>query len=117
MATLFERGRNMVIRVIPEQWIAETLLLKRRSTGDTYPTSDSCIGERRILDKRDARVGAGLVEAGTITFLIDATTVTSPPRPHDKIVGADAIEYHINFAQLVCFEGNFWRCETTKAVT
>jgi hypothetical protein len=116
MATLFERGRNMVARVLPDVWVDETLTFYRRSIGDKYLTGDECHGKRGRLDKRDARVANGVVAAGTMVFLLDASTIDLPPRGRDKIVDADSVEYFINEngVQFVNFDGSFWRCEVTK---
>ena len=115
MSTLFERGAEFLGRALPAAKKTESLTLKRRTAGDTYPTSDTVTASRHVLDKRDARVGAGLVAAGTLVFVIEAATVASPPRPRDKLIDGDGVEMFINFAQLIAFD-KFWRVEVTRAV-
>lgn len=106
----------MIANFLPDVWVNESLTLYRRSTADTYGSGDAVSGKRGRLNKSDARIAGGLIDAATVVFLLDASTVSSVPRPHDKIVDAGSITYHINFCELVNFNGSFWRCETTRAV-
>ena len=114
MSTLFSRGRTMLVRDIWASAITENCNLYRR-TNDTYGSADAVTAIRRVLNKKDARLGTGLISENTIVFLLQASTVSAAPRPHDKIVDADSVTYMINFAEYVAFD-SCYRVEATKAV-
>lgn len=114
--SLFERGRDLIARVLPIVWVNEAITLLRRSAGDAFPPpGQSCNAKRSALDNRDTRVQLGLVPAGTVTFILNASDLTSPPRQHDKIVDATSLEWTINFVQFIVMDGEFYRCEVTAA--
>lgn len=114
MSTLFERGRNLIARVLPEVWVNEAVNLYRRSTGDSFSDPDPCNAKRGVLDSRDLRVQSGLVPANTVTFLLLASDLSAAPSEHDKIVDAASVTWFINFVQFIVMDGKFYRCEVTK---
>lgn len=115
VSTLFENGRDMITRVMPAVWVNEAVTLYRR-TDDTYGTGDACPhAKRSALTNRDTRVQLGLIPAGTITFLLLDSDLSNEPRQHDKIVDAASVSWLINFVQKIVMDGDFWRCEVTRA--
>lgn len=114
MSTLFSRGKTMLVRDIWASAITETGTLYLR-TNDTYGTADTVTAIRSVLDKRDARVAAGLISANTIVFLLLGSTVTAAPRAHDKFVDANSVTWLINHVEYIAFDTSY-RIEVTKAV-
>lgn len=118
MPTLFERGRDMISRVLPTVWVNEAVTLYRRTTGDSFGAGDACPhAKRSALDNRDMRVQQGLIPAGTVTFLLLASDLTAAPRLQDKITDAAGVTWWINFVSLIVMDGEFYRCEVTAGTT
>lgn len=116
MSTMFSRGRTMLVRDLWAHTITETGSLYLRSTGDSYGSADTVTAIRRVLKRDDARVASGLVAAGTIAFLLRASTVTSAPRQNDKYVDANSVEWHIDHSEYIAFD-SCYRIEVTQAVS
>jgi hypothetical protein len=124
MSSLFERGLG-TNGLLQRFWTAagngtndgiiEQISLSNRGPGDTWPTqTPNIVAFRRVLDFRDARVLAGLVLAGTLTFHLQAASMgEAQPREHDRISDADGVNWFVTYARLESAQSR-WRCEVKQ---
>lgn len=123
MSSLFERGLGSN-GLIQRYWdaagqtdadgIIEEVTLRIRGTADTWTDILGVTAFRRILDKRDARVAAGMVAVGSTVFHLRASTMGGHEvRQFDAIRDANNVQYEINAAMLESAQSR-WRCEVTK---